>query len=116
MNVILCTFLIAAIIFLFFALCAFALQAARAELPKYEVPPTAYSYQIDPQTDDFERCVAKHTAGSGDPHPHIWVINVANGRAAFRAAENPGKRRPREYERSLLNLAEREGFEPSKGF
>ena len=88
MNVILCIFLIAAIVFLFFTLCAFALQAQRAALPTYEVPPTAYSYQIDRQTDDLERCVVKYAPASGNPHQHIWVINVTNGRAAFCADEN----------------------------
>ena len=65
MNVIFCIFLIAATILLFSTLCAFALEAARAALPAYEEPPTAYSYQIDRQTDDIERCIAKLTPSSG---------------------------------------------------
>ena len=81
MHVILCIFLITAIVFLFFTLCAFALQAARAGLPKYEVPPTTYSYRIDHQTDDIERCVVKHISASGNSHRHMWVIKVTNGRA-----------------------------------
>ncbi len=91
MNVILCILLIAATIFLFFMLCAFGLEAASAALPTYEVPPTAYSYQIDRQTDDIERCVAKHTSASSNPHEHIRVINATNGRVAFCANENPGR-------------------------
>lgn len=90
MNVILCIFLIAAITFLVFILCAFALQAARAALPTYEVPPTTCSYQIDRQHGDIEQCVAKPTPVSGNPDQHIWVINATNGRVAFYAHENPG--------------------------
>lgn len=88
MNVILCMLLIAAVVVLFFIVCVFGLQAARAALPKYEVPPPAYSYQIDPQTDDFERRVAKHNPASGNPNRHIWIISATNGRVAFCAEEN----------------------------
>jgi len=91
MNIILCIFLIAAIIFLFFTLCAFALQAARAALPTYEEPPTAYSYQIDRQTDDLERWVAIHKAATVDAHHHIVVINVTKDRAAFWADGKRGR-------------------------
>jgi hypothetical protein len=70
MNVILCIFLIVAVIFAFFTLCAFALEAARAALPTYEEPPTAYSYQIDRQTDDLERCVAIHETAAHFGNQH----------------------------------------------
>lgn len=91
MSVILCILLIAAIIVLFFIVCVFALQAARAALPTYEVPPTEYSYQIDRQAGDVERCVAKHSPASGNPRRHIRVINATNGPVAFCTWENPGR-------------------------
>lgn len=75
MHVILSIFVIAVIILLVFGLCAFALQAARAALPKYEKPPTTYSYQVDGEHGDIERRVAKPASASGDPGQHIWVIN-----------------------------------------
>jgi len=90
MNAILCIFLIAAIIFLFFVLCAFALQAARAALPTYEEPPTAYSYQIDRQTDLVERCVVIYKAAADNSDRHRLVINVTNSRAALCVNEKPG--------------------------
>lgn len=92
MNVILCIVLITGVIFLFFALYAFGLQAARAVLPKYEVPPAAYSFQIDRETDDIERCVAKSASPGGKPHPHILVVNMTNGQVAFCASDSPGGR------------------------
>lgn len=61
MTILLCIGLIAAGIVLVFTLCALGLQAARAGYPKYEVPPTAYSYQIDHQADEIEQVVAKRS-------------------------------------------------------
>jgi len=80
MNVILCILLIGAVILLFFILCAFGLQAARAAFPTYQIPPTTYSYQIDRQHGDMERFVAKATPASGNPQQQIWVLEVDKGR------------------------------------
>ena len=88
MSVILCIVLISAVLFLFFALCAFALQAARSKLPTYEVPPTVYSYQMDHQTDDIGQYLVKDTPAGANPHQHIWV-DVRDGRTQF-GVENPG--------------------------
>ncbi len=91
MNVILCMFLIAAVVFLFFILCAFGLQAARAAFPKNQIPATTYSYQIDRQRGDMERCVVKTTPASGNPQDQVWVIDVTNGPAGFCVCKTPGE-------------------------
>jgi hypothetical protein len=88
-SVILCIVLIAAI-FLFFVLCVFGLQAARARVPTHQIPLTTYSYQIDDQHGDMEQYVATAMSASGVSQQQIWVKGVTNGRVAFCACEIPG--------------------------
>ncbi|HTT04429.1 MAG TPA: hypothetical protein VMF64_04015 [Steroidobacteraceae bacterium] len=81
MSLILCILAVAAIIFLFFIVCAFGLQAARDAVPTHQIPTTTYSYQMDRQHDDIMPCMVKATPADGNPQEQVWVMEANNGRA-----------------------------------